>query len=127
MDMDAKSRDLLVRTILGEAANEPPQGQAAIASVVLNRAATGRYGGTTPAQVVMAPHQFETWNVRPKELMAIKPDSAQYQNVGEIVDMVNSGEIPDQSHGATHYFSPSAQSALGRQPPAWAKDPLTKI
>lgn len=126
-DLDPKSRDLMIRTILGEAANEPPQGQAAVASVILNRATSGRYGGTTPAQVVMAPNAFEPWSRRSKELMAIKPDSAQYQNVGDIVDMVHSGDIPDQSQGATHFYSPASQAALGRQAPSWATNTITKI
>lgn len=116
----------MVRTILGEAANEPPQGQAAVASVILNRVASGKYGKSA-SDVVLAPNQFEPWNNRSKELMAIKPTSSQYQNVSDIVDMVNSGDIPDQSQGATHFFSPVSQAALGRSAPSWAKNPITKI
>lgn len=59
--------------------------------------------------------------------MAIKPDSVQYRNIGDIVDMVNSGEIPDQSQGSTHFYSPVSQAALGRSAPSWAKNPITKI
>lgn len=125
-DITAKDRDLMIRTILGEAGNQGPQGQAAVAHVILNRTAAGNYGAT-PSQVVLSPNQFEPWSKRSKELMSIKPTSPAYQQTGDIVDMVSDGEIPDPTGGATHFYSPVAQAALGRAAPSWAKQPTAKI
>ena len=125
-DLTPKDRDLMIRTILGEAANEGPRGQAAVAHVILNRTAEGRYGNT-PSQVVLAPNQFEPWSTRSKELLGYKPTSQPYQQVGDIVDMVAGGEIPDPTNGATHFYSPVSQAALGRAAPSWATKPIAKI
>jgi spore germination cell wall hydrolase CwlJ-like protein len=125
-DLSARDRDLMIRTILGEAANQGPRGQAAVAHVILNRTAEGNYGAT-PSHVVLAPNQFEPWSTKSKELMAIKPTSPAYQQAGDIVDMVAGGEIPDPTNGATHFYSPSSQAALGRAAPSWAKQPTAQI
>jgi spore germination cell wall hydrolase CwlJ-like protein len=116
----------MIRTILGEAGNQGPQGQAAVASVILNRVAAGKYGKSA-SDVVLAPNQFEPWSTRRQELLGYKPDSAAYKNAGDIVDMVASGDVPDQTSGATHFYSPSAQAALGGAAPSWAQKPIAKI
>jgi spore germination cell wall hydrolase CwlJ-like protein len=118
-DLSPVDRDLMIRTIIGEAGDQGPQGQAAVAHVIMNRVAAGKYG-QTPSDVVLAPHQFEPWSTRSGELRAINPNSAAYQNVGDIVDMSASGDVPDPTGGATHFFAPKAQAALGRNVPAWA-------
>ena len=44
------------------------------------------------------------------------------------MDFVWSGQQPDPTGGATHFFSPSDQKALGRNPPDWATgQPLAAI
>lgn len=112
---------------MGEAGNQGPQGQAAVASVILNRVTAGTYGNT-PADVVLAPNQFEPWTTRSKELLAIKPTSAAYRNVGDIVDMVASGDISDQSQGATHFLNENiVRQRRGGSLPSWAAQPVTKI
>lgn len=125
-DITAKDRDLMIRTILGEAGNQGPQGQAAVASVILNRVAAGKYG-STPSQVVLAPNQFEPWSTRKSELMAIKPDSAAYRNAGDIVDMVNSGDIADQSQGATHFLQKETVLQRRGSLPSWAAQPIAQV
>ena len=125
-DLSSRDKDLVIRTILGEAAQEGPQGQAAVAHVILNRLAVGDYGKTASA-VVLAPNQFEPWSNRSKELMAISPNSAAYRNVADILDMSASGEVPDPTNGATHFYAPALQAKLGRSTPSWAKDPTAKI
>lgn len=126
-DLSAKDRDLMIRTIIGEAANEGPRGQAAVAHVILNRAAAGRYG-STPSQVVLAPNQFEPWSTRSKELMGYKPNSASYQNIGDIVDMAAAGDIPDPTNGATHFLNADiVRQRRGGSLPDWAASPVAKI
>lgn len=126
-DLTAKDRDLMIRTIIGEAGNQGPQGQAAVAHVILNRMAAGAYG-KTPADVVLAPNQFEPWSTRRSELLAIKPTSPAYQQASDIVDMVNSGEVPDPTGGATHFLQENiVRQRRGGTLPDWAQQPIAKI
>jgi hypothetical protein len=120
--LDPRSRDLAIRTVLGEAANEPEEGQAGVAAVIRNRVQAGRYGGADVPSVVLKPYAFEPWG-NPEAragMMAHRPEDPKYQQAGQIVDRVF-GEGYDPTGGATHFYSPTAQAALGRQPPKWAQ------
>lgn len=112
-----RDRDLAIRTVLGEAANEPDEGQAAVAAVIRNRAQGGDL-----AKVILAPNQFEPWNTQQgrSRMFSYAPDSEPYKRAAAAVDRVF-GEGYDPTQGATHFFSPTAQAALGRQPPSWAQ------
>lgn len=126
-DLTAKDRDLMIRTIIGEAGNQGPQGQAAVAHVILNRMAAGSYG-KTPADVVLAPNQFEPWATRRNELLAIKPTSPAYQETSDILDMVANGEVPDPTGGATHFLAPDiVRQRRGGSLPSWAAQPTAVI
>lgn len=126
-DLSAKDKDLMVRTILGEAAQEGPRGQAAVAHVILNRVASGDYGKSA-GQVVLAPNQFEPWSTRSKELLAISPASPAYRETSDIVDMARSGDIPDPTNGATHFLNPQiVMQRRGGSLPSWAQTPIAKI
>jgi spore germination cell wall hydrolase CwlJ-like protein len=126
-DLSARDKDLMVRTILGEAGNQGPRGQAAVAHVILNRVAAGSYG-KTPAEVVLAPSQFEPWSTKSSQLMAIKPDSQTYRETSEIVDMASHGDIPDPTNGATHFLNPTIVTARRGSLPGWAQGaPVAKI
>lgn len=116
--------DAAVRTILGEAAGEGSQGMAGVAHVIRNRATQS---GMTPRQVVLAPSQFEPWQTRRAELMAIDRNSPQYQEALRIWRAANAGEIPDPTGGADHFFSPRGQAAAGRAAPSWAQGTPTVI
>lgn len=116
----------MVRTILGEASHEGLQGQAAVAHVILNRLSSGDYGKSA-TDVVLAPHQFEPWSTRAKELMAIQPNSEAYRNASDIVDMALSGEVPDPTGGATHFLNPNIVMQRRGALPAWAKQPIATI
>lgn len=140
-ELSARDRDLMIRTILGEAANEGPQGQAAVAHVILNRAAAGSYGGKSPSEVVLAPKQFEPWTTRAKELLAIKPNDPAYRETSDILDMVTGGDVPDPTNGATHFLNAQVVKAraaaacrIGQNGrscdnslPDWAKQPVATI
>lgn len=115
------ARDLLIRTVIGEAANQPDEGQAAVAHVVMNRVKAGRYGGKDIPGVVLAKNQFEPWSTRAKELWAIPPDSPAYQRAAAIVDGVLTGQAPDPTGGATHFLEPDiVRQRRGGTLPAWA-------
>lgn len=107
--MTPAERDLYIRTLIGEAGNQPADGQAAVAHVIRNRLLSGQFGGNLNS-VITAPKQFSTWNPgNPAGIMArnVPTDSPQYQRMGQIVDSVNGGQIPDPTNGATHFYNPA--------------------
>lgn len=112
----ADDRDAIIRTVLGEAGSEPELGRQAVAAVIQNRARTR---GLTPAQVVLERNQFEPWGnpETASRLMSITPDSREYQEVARQIESVLAGNDP--TGGASHFYSPSAQRALGRPAPSW--------
>jgi len=110
--------DAIVRTVWGEARNQGPDGQRAVAAVILNRSREARMSA---AEVVRAPGQFEPWNnpeTRPK-LEALDPKSAEYQAILANVRPLLAGQAQDPTGGATHFYAPKAQAALGRAAPRW--------
>ena len=122
MPLNERDYDLATRTILGEAADQGPMGMAGVAHVIMNRA---RGGDTSPSSVVLAPGQFEPWMTRRRELLSYSPQSPLYQQAARIFDGVVSGEIPDPTAGATHFFSPAGQRHFGRADPAWSRTQKT--
>lgn len=111
------ARDIAIRTILGEAANEDPIGQAAVLHVMMNRARDPRWPSGL-AEVALQPKQFSAWNsgVGGNDLVSkYGPDSEPYQRVAAVYDSVMSGAIPDPTGGATHYYSPAGMEALVSQ------------
>lgn len=129
--LDDIDRDLAIRTVLAEAGGEGPEGMAAVAAVIKNRMAAGRYGGRSAAEVVTAPNQFEPWN---KIGAGAKNDptrfdrkSDAYAAAARIVDGVFGGGLADPTGGATHFYAPVAQAELGRNAPSWAKGPSKRI
>jgi spore germination cell wall hydrolase CwlJ-like protein len=126
--LSQEDRDRVIRTIWGEAANEPAAGQEAVANVIRNRVLTGRWGNSA-TDVVLARSQFEPWNTAAgrERMQSLSPNSVAYQAIGAIVDRVFSGQSPDNTHGATHFYAPAAQAALGRDAPDWATNKLATI
>lgn len=112
----ADDRDALIRTVIGEAANQGPQGMQAVAAVALNRS---RSRGQTPTEVVLAPNQFEPWGTAASvnRLMSIRPDAPEYRAAAQAVDAALAGNDP--TNGADHFYAPRAQAALGRDKPSF--------
>jgi conjugal transfer mating pair stabilization protein TraG len=134
MPLSQADREAMIRTVYGEASNQPPLGQAGIAAVILNRIADGGYGDGVQG-VVHAPaagvnpargfKEFSPWNapgVPESNPIAqnLSPDdpnpllAGAYRNIGDIVDKVYNGLIPDPTNGATHYYG------YMPRPPKWA-------
>jgi spore germination cell wall hydrolase CwlJ-like protein len=136
--MDPNDRDMLIKTVYGEASNQPPLGQAGIVHAILNRVAAGGYSGGAPntiANVVTAPaagvnpargfKEFSPWNApgvaesnpTAQHLSPNNPNPVlanAYRNIGDLVDKVYAGLIPDPTGGATHYYG------FMKVPPKWA-------
>lgn len=106
-------RDILARTILGEARGEGASGMAAVAQTILNRSRSGRFPDD-PAQVALQDNQFSVWNNGAGSGKTnYDRNSNEYLNALQIVDAVASGSIPDQTNGALYYHNPAVS-------PAWA-------
>ena len=111
------SGDIAARVLYGEAANQGPEGLAAVAHVIRNRA---NLTGLSPDEVVQKPGQFEPWdNPQTRDrLLALKPE--QYAQAKAVMDDVMAGRAPDPTGGATHFLNPDLQQRLGRPLPDWA-------
>ena len=128
--MDSRDRDILIKTLYGEAGNQGPHGMAAVAHVVINRLNSGHWGDSladvaTASDPKTGVHQFSMWNDSPKmegnkKAQNLDPSDPNYQAIGALVDGVASGAVPDPTNGATHYYAPGAMP--GGRPPSWAKD-----
>lgn len=118
-----RDRDLAIRTVVGEAADQGPVGMNAVASVIRNRAVNGGYGGNTASGVVLAPNQFEPWNGGPARdrMMALSPTNPRYQQAAAAVDQAYAGNDP--TNGAVNFIQPKLQTDLGRAMPKWAQQP----
>lgn len=114
MTLSKYDRDILIRTIIGEAANEGPEGWAGVAHTIRNRSLDSRWPSGV-ADVSLQPKQFSAWNKGAGGNHLVHkygPDSGVYQNVGKIADQVFTGEYDDPTGGATHYYSPAGMKAL---------------
>lgn len=115
---EMSDEEYAIRTIAAEAGG--PEDARAIAHVINNRRASGRWGDDYRS-VVTAPKQFEPWNDPagknyPTRFAEDSPRLALARNAYE---EAKGGE--DITGGALHFYAPGAQSALGRKPPSWAE------
>jgi hypothetical protein len=117
--------DAVVRTMLGEAANQGDDGLAAVANVLVNRYERGNYGGSL-YDVAHAPKQFSAWNnksIGGNNLVNTPADSKAYQKARAIAEQVLNGQRDDITGGAVNYFAPAGMTGkLGTKKgePDWA-------
>lgn len=127
MNIDPSDRDLIIRTVMGEANGEPDAGQGAVAHVILNRLNSGKYGTTIP-DILFAPKQFEPWSTRPRELLGYSAESPEYKRAARVVDRVVAGTDPDPTSGALNFLNEDvARERRGGSLPPWAKGNRTVI
>lgn len=108
-------RRAIVKTVYGEAANQPAVGQQAVAAVIRNRA---NQAGLTPEQITQQRNQFEPWNTEAgRARMNNIPEQRFQQIAGTVAPVIDQGLDP--TGGATHFYAPKAQAALGRPAPKW--------
>jgi len=111
--------DYVIRTIAAETSGKSPEETQAIASVILNRINSGKYG-SSPEAVLFAKRQFEPW-MNPAGAnypMKISPKSQRYLDAREALEAAMAGE--DITRGATNFWGPKSQYSLGRDTPDWA-------
>ena len=117
-----KDRDILARTLWGEARGESMAGMIAVAWTIRNRVNDGKtksWWGEGYAGVCQAKYQFSCWNKNDPNypyLSGAKPIP-----VGEMAKAVMAatavinGAQPDPTGGATHYYATTMPKA-----PGWA-------
>jgi hypothetical protein len=117
--------ELAIRTMLSEAGRGRrgeinPEEALGVGAVIANRA---RSRGLSPGDVVLQRGQFEPWATpgSPNDPMKWDASSPEYKQMAEYWNRAKSGEDP--TGGASHFYAPAAQAALGRAAPDWAKSP----
>jgi N-acetylmuramoyl-L-alanine amidase len=113
-------RDVLTRTLWGEARGEPEAGQIAIVHVLRNRVLAR---GTTAAAECLRPYQFSCWGAADpncEPMRALPPTSPEYRKLAAVVD--RAWRAPDTVHGARNYFALS----MDRRP-KWAAAPGREV
>ena len=120
ISMTPQQRDLIIRTIAAESSGKTPEEGQGIAHVIMNRIASGRYG-KTPEKVLFAPKQFEPWaDPRGSNYpMRHKPGTTKYEKAQDALEAAMGGD--DITGGATLFWGPKAQAALGRPAPKWGR------
>lgn len=118
-----KDRDVLARTLWGEARGESLAGMQACAWTIRNRVEDGKaksWWGEGYAGVCQKPWQFSCWNASDPNspyLTGVKPIPAgEYQRALAVATAVMAGVVPDPTGGATHYYATSMP-----KPPTWVK------
>jgi len=108
-DMD--DREVLARTIAGEAGSESFKGQQGVLNVLMNRARNGGYGGKNLRDVALADGQFSTWNKVTGyakgegglDVFNLKPSAEIYG----LVDKAMNGNLDDVTGGALNFYNPA--------------------
>jgi uncharacterized protein (TIGR02594 family) len=99
---------ILARTIYGEAAGEPDEGKRAVAQVVMNRAASGRYPQSVTG-VCLQPSQFSCWNANDpnrNKIIGLQPNGDKVFNVCfAIAGDALAGNINVLTPAVMHYFA----------------------
>ena len=119
---------VLTATLYGEARGEPPEGQKAVASVIMNRAAYARahrypmFGDGTVRSACLYPWQFSSWNHNDPNrekmlaLNLVMPDRVT-SALMDIAEDAIAGELPDSTGGALWYKTVSLP-----WPHAWGEE-----
>ena len=122
---ELSDREIVARTIWGEARGEGVEGMRAVAAVIANRvradlAGDGRtdWWGEGWRGVCLARFQFSCWNendANRARMLEARNTSLWMPEALAIADEAMSGRLVDPTGGATHYFADYIT------PPAWAK------
>ena len=116
--VNLETLDIMARTIWGEARNQGPDGMAAVAHTIINRAYKQSWYGKTFADVCLKPFQFSCWNEHDPnrdKILALQYDDCDLLICISAAALSLGGNVPDLTNGATHNHT------TGVNPP-WAKN-----
>jgi N-acetylmuramoyl-L-alanine amidase len=97
-----------------EARGETLEGQLAVAKVIMNRAASGKYPSTW-CQVVKQPWQFSFVNPRTGHIPYVDRDSQAWRNALGITRLAISGAVPVLSNDVLWYHADYVAPSWGRR------------
>ena len=120
LNISDADKDIWIRTIIGEAAGETDEGQAAVAHTMLNRFKDGRFGDSL-TDVLLADKQFSTWNdldMGGNTLNQMSPADKEYQRAEALVDNILLNRVVDNTNGAVNYWNPDSAN------PDWGDEVL---
>lgn len=121
-------KDVLARTIFGEARGEGYEGMEAVACVILNRLKSGvRWWGDSIVTICLRPYQFSCWNEGDPNkalCLAVKDTNPKFAMALDIAGKALDGDWEDVTNGADHYYAKSMKF-----PPKWARgrEPVAEI
>ncbi|PCR94915.1 cell wall hydrolase [Pseudomonas fluorescens] len=122
MTATEKDRDVLARTIWGEARGESAGGRVAVAWSIRNRVFDGKansWWGEGYAGVCQKPYQFSCWNKNDPNFPYLSgAKEIPFRELAQcriVADQVIDGKVQDPTSGATHYYALAMKT-----PPAWA-------
>jgi len=105
----ARERDILARTLWGEARSEGETGMRAVAAVFINRRARdGIERIRSVREICLAAYQFSCWNVGdPNRIKVLTVDESDgpFRIALNIAAEALSGTMVDPTGGATHYHA----------------------
>ena len=123
MEEAERDRDILARTLWGEARGESLSGQIAVAWTIRNRVFDGRaksWWGEGYAGVCLRPWQFSCWNKNDPNFAYLSGAKTiplrELAQARIAADQVIDGNVPDPTGGATHYYATSMPKA-----PTWVR------
>jgi hypothetical protein len=100
MDISPYEREVLTRTVMAEAGEgAPPNEQAAVAHVIMNRLHSGLHPGSVGG-VIFEKNAFESWHNPKNDPRRFDPYGDSYQRAAHTVNGVLNGTIPDPTGGA---------------------------
>ncbi|MCH7486229.1 MAG: cell wall hydrolase [Proteobacteria bacterium] len=120
-----EDRDILARTIFGEARGELYGGKVAVAQVIMNRVRAKTWFGNGVVSVCLSPGQFSCWNAgdpNREKIEAATEDDDAFRECLDVAERVLGAEFPDITFGSRHYHTPGAT-------PYWSrgKTPIIQI
>jgi spore germination cell wall hydrolase CwlJ-like protein len=123
MTVTERDRDILARTLWGEARGEGVAGQIAVAWTIRNRVFDGKdrsWWGEGYAGVCQKHYQFSCWNRNDPNFAYLSgAKTIPFRELAQAriaADQVIDGKVPDPTGCATHYYATTMPKA-----PTWVK------